>query len=351
MSLITKNNYEAFLLDYVEGNLSPEHTAELMLFFENNPELKEDLDEFDMLTLDVPETELKNKEALKVDEDKVTALTFDDFAISEIEGLNTEEQTAALKAFLAKNPVKQKEFEAYQNTKLVGADTIFENKAALKKDKKVIPLYWWYSAAAAVILMVFLLKGINFGADKPVDELANDVKTEIQTSQENNKQGVEEVITEENLVANKEEVEDVIDKKDSQKQIENKPNKKPQQIEPNIIEETPELLAEENKKVEQIIEPKDTASIQEESPKKDNLTPPEDEFLYADDVVIVFEDDEPENKDDNTVASTTKKPTKFDAVAAAVKQQVKEKWLTKDNGESIFALNDGGVFGFLKGKK
>ena len=63
MSLITKNNYEAFLLDYVEGNLSPEHTAELMLFFENNPELKEDLDDFALLTLDVPETQLKNKEA------------------------------------------------------------------------------------------------------------------------------------------------------------------------------------------------------------------------------------------------------------------------------------------------
>ena len=350
MSLITKNNYEAFLLDYVEGNLSPEHTAELMLFFENNPELKEDLDEFDMLTLDVPETELKNKEALKVDEDKVTALTFDDFAISEIEGLNTEEQTAALKAFLAKNPVKQKEFEAYQNTKLVGADTIFENKAALKKDKKVIPLYWWYSAAAAVILMVFLLKGINFGGEKPVDVLANDVKTEIQTTPKNNKQGVEEVIPEENLVANKEAVEDVIDQKDSPKQIDNKTNKKPQQIVPEKINDAPELLAEENK-IKQTDNLKDTATLTPKTLKEESIEPQEDEFLYADDVVIVFEDDEPQNKDDNTVAATTKKPTKFDAVAAAVKQQVKEKWLTKDNGESIFALNEGGVFGFLKGKK
>lgn len=348
MSLITKNNYEAFLLDYVEGNLSPEYTAELMLFFENNPELKEDLEAFDMLTLDVPETQLKNKEALKIDEDKVTALTFDDFAISEIEGLNTEEQTTALKAFLAKNPVKQKEFEVYQNTKLVGAATIFENKAALKQDKKVIPLYWWYSAAAAIILIVFLLKGINFGTDKPVDVLANDVKIEKKSETLNNQEIQEEVVPQENLIANKEEV---IEQQNNSTQIKKKNNKKPQQIAPNSIEETPELLAEENKKVEQIIEPKDTATIQEESPKKENLTPPEDEFLYADDVVIVFEDDEPENKDDNTVASTTKKPTKFDAVAAAVKQQVKEKWLTKENGESIFALNDGGVLGFLKGKK
>lgn len=347
MSLITKNNYEAFLLDYVEGNLSPEHTAELMLFFENNPELKEDLEAFDMLTLDVPQTELKNKEALKIDENKVTALTFDDFAIAEIEGLNSKKQSAALKTFLVQNPSKQKEFEAYQKTKLVGVATIFENKAALKQDKKVVPLYWWYSAAAAVILIVFLLKGINFGADKPVDVLANDVKIEKKSETVNNQEIQEEVVPQENLIANKE----VIEQQNNSTQIKKKNNKKPQQIEPNIIEETPELLAEENKKVEQIVEPKDTASIQEESPKKDNLTPPENEFLYADDVVIVFEDDEPENKDDNTVASTTKKPTKFDAVAAAVKQQVKEKWLTKENGESIFALNDGGVFGFLKGKK
>jgi len=161
MSLITKNNYEAFLLDYVEGNLSPEHTAELMLFFENNPELKEDLEEFDLLTLDVPETNLKNKEVLKIDENRITALTFDDYAIAEIEGLNSNEKSEEFAVFLKGNPIYQKEFEVYQKTKLVASTIVFDDKPALKREQKVIPLYWWVTSAAAVILALFLLNGIN----------------------------------------------------------------------------------------------------------------------------------------------------------------------------------------------
>ncbi len=65
MSLITKNNYEAYLLDYVEENLSPELIAELMLFFENNPELKEDLEAFEIHELIAPCVVLKDKSHLK----------------------------------------------------------------------------------------------------------------------------------------------------------------------------------------------------------------------------------------------------------------------------------------------
>ena len=44
MTLITKNNYEAYMLDYVEEKLSPELTNELMLFLENNPEIKMEIE-------------------------------------------------------------------------------------------------------------------------------------------------------------------------------------------------------------------------------------------------------------------------------------------------------------------
>ena len=44
MSNINRNNYEAFLLDYVEQNLTAELVAELMLFLEQNPDLKAELE-------------------------------------------------------------------------------------------------------------------------------------------------------------------------------------------------------------------------------------------------------------------------------------------------------------------
>ena len=46
MNRINLSNYEAWLLDYAEGNLSAEDTAELLLFMEQHHELQVDLDNF-----------------------------------------------------------------------------------------------------------------------------------------------------------------------------------------------------------------------------------------------------------------------------------------------------------------
>lgn len=51
MNNINKNNYEAWFLDYSEGNLNQEQIAELLLFVENNPELQETFNEFEIIPL------------------------------------------------------------------------------------------------------------------------------------------------------------------------------------------------------------------------------------------------------------------------------------------------------------
>ena len=43
---IDKNNYEAFFLDYHEGNLSPQEVADLYLFLSQYPELKKEFEDF-----------------------------------------------------------------------------------------------------------------------------------------------------------------------------------------------------------------------------------------------------------------------------------------------------------------
>lgn len=325
MSLITKNNYEAFLLDYVEGNLSPEHTAELMLFFENNPELKEDLEAFDLLTLDVPETNLKNKEALKIDEEKISALTFDDFAIAEIEGLNSVEKSNEFALFLKQNPSYQKEYEVYQKTKLVASTVIFEDKPALKREQKVIPLYWWVTSAAAVILALFLLKGVNWNDENTIPIIANEI--ENNSVKEEPLNNVESVV-EDNLIA---EETDVIEKVEEVKKEKVIQPIKPQSI--IVKEKEPEVILA-NETIPNVI--KDSISNQVNNPKEEIYEDEEILLASTENVKIVYEDEE----DNSSESTTTKKPSKFDAVRAAIKQQVNEKWLTKDDGESVFALND-----------
>jgi hypothetical protein len=51
MNRINFSNYEAWLLDYAEGNLSAEDTAELLLFMEQHPELQTDVDNLMEFTL------------------------------------------------------------------------------------------------------------------------------------------------------------------------------------------------------------------------------------------------------------------------------------------------------------
>lgn len=337
MSLITKNNYEAFLLDYVEGNLSPEHTAELMLFFENNPELKEDLEEFDLLTLEVPKTNLENKEALKIDEDIITALTFDDFAIAEIEDLNSKEQSAAFAAFLKENPTQQKEFEIYQKTKLVSSVLVFEDKPALKREQKVIPLYWWVTSAAAVILALFLLKGVNWSDEQIMPIIANEI--ENKSGEEEPLNNVETVV-EENLIAEETDVVEKVKELRIEKAIQ---PKKPQSV--IVKEKEPDVMLA-NETMPDVI--KDSVSNQTNKPEEEIVD--DEEFLLAstDDVKIVYEEDEVE--DNSSTNASAKTPSKFDAVRAVIKQQVREKFLNKVKDETAVALNDG-PFSFLKRKK
>ena len=51
MEKINLNNYEAFFLDYAEGNLPAEQVAMLEDFLNTHPHLRKELEQFDMITL------------------------------------------------------------------------------------------------------------------------------------------------------------------------------------------------------------------------------------------------------------------------------------------------------------
>jgi len=89
MNLITRKNYEAYLLDYVEGNLSPELIAELMLFLEQNPDLKEVLEDFEIHKLEPVEDLGFDKTRLKKETGIITSDNYEDFIIAEVESNRT----------------------------------------------------------------------------------------------------------------------------------------------------------------------------------------------------------------------------------------------------------------------
>jgi hypothetical protein len=217
---INLNNYEAYFLDYHEGNLSPQQVADLFLFLSQHPELKKEFEDFEHIVLeDFSAPVFENKDRLKknitaenreeyfiravegtLDTTELALLTTfltthpefvtefnlfqktklqadasvvfenktllkqgvvvkEEQLIAAVEGLLTKEEQQLLEQQLAGNPDLQKSFVAYQQTKAIAdSDIIFKNKQTLKrKERKVVPLYYYVAAAASIILLFGIL--------------------------------------------------------------------------------------------------------------------------------------------------------------------------------------------------
>lgn len=158
MSNIDRHNYEAFLLDYLEQNLSPNMVAELMVFLEQHPDLKQELDELQAFeVLEPTSLPFDNKSMLKKD-------ALDNLMIAEIEGINTPLESKTLKQILKADKIAKNDFQLFKQTKLKSKKVIFKDKPSLKKEAAIIPLKWFKHAAAAVIVMTILIQGIDDGS-------------------------------------------------------------------------------------------------------------------------------------------------------------------------------------------
>ncbi|MGB0887381.1 MAG: hypothetical protein ACPGSL_04605 [Vicingaceae bacterium] len=335
MSLITKNNYEAYLLDYVEENLSPELIAELMLFFENNPELKEDLEAFEIHELIAPSIELVDKSQLKKEVNFITVSNYEDFIIAEVEGLNTPETSIQLNAFLAKNPSLQKDFVAYQNTKLLAPTIVFEDKKALfQKEAKVISLYWWSSAVAAAIVILVWFNGFNSSVKQQYFPLANTNHTNID---DENEDSLSFYVFEDEKpqIAT---VSKKITKNNKQEKNKEKGIKPSTEI-VNEAEENPLAALPENKDV------LDSVGQKEATPEENEIEP--DEVLLAENSVkIVYEDELLYN---GNPAPVKKKMTKLQIFRKVIKKQIQAKVLDKGKDRMLLAYNSKPA-NFIRGK-
>lgn len=324
MTLITRNNYEAFMLDYIEENLSPELTAEFMLFLDDNPELKGELEGFEIHRLEPIAIGLMDKSSLKKEDIPFVIGEFEDLAIGEIEGENAPENTVELNSFLRENPKYQSDFNVYQKTKLQASNIIFDAKKALKKkERRVIPIYWWYSSAAAVLIMFFLFNIFKRDNIKklPIVEEQREVMIPLK------KDVSGETRVQENEMAHL---------KDKPSSFSQKPQIK---IKQTTVQQAPVEIVLEEKRVNDKVLSIDSEKQQEII--KDTIFHdvieelPKEVIQYANNVKITY-DDEPKFK-------VVKKKSRIWAVGQFITKPLKKRILTQDkdeNGEVIaYAIN------------
>ncbi|MFW6224084.1 MAG: anti-sigma factor family protein [Bacteroidota bacterium] len=137
---INRNNYEIYIIDYLDGNLSPAQVDELMLFLDQNPDIKEEIDGLENTLPDTGEQPavFSDKAALKqLDSSQQSSINRDDYEtwfIAAVEGTLSREEMLILDDFLSENPDLQKDFDLFMATKLeADANITYQDKDLLKQ--------------------------------------------------------------------------------------------------------------------------------------------------------------------------------------------------------------------------
>jgi len=166
--IINIDNYELYVIDYLEDNLNKIKKQEMTDFLGLQPHISEEiksLNEFKFTEKDADSLDadfmmsLKKNEIIKTK--TISEDTYETVFIAQIEGdLNTEE-SGNLNSFLKENPSLKAEFKLQESLRFqADEEIIFENKAILKKKSRLVVL--WPSVAAIAALMI-----LSFWVFKP----------------------------------------------------------------------------------------------------------------------------------------------------------------------------------------
>ena len=166
---ISINNYEAYLIDYMDGLLNNAETQQLKAFCVQNhidfEELTEDLPVLESTddTFDEKEYLFKNK---IVPFGSINEDNYEERFIAYQELLLDGEKEREVEEFADKNPFLLKDLRIYGNCRLKPDTTVvFKDKDNLKKKAVILPLYAKIAAVAAVIAVLFGLSWLPKNED------------------------------------------------------------------------------------------------------------------------------------------------------------------------------------------
>lgn len=175
---ITRDNYEPYFLDFLDGNLAEDQIDQFLDFLEQNPDLKEELHGIESLKLDEEEIVYSGKNSLyKTGEDARKSSEIK--MIAHLEGDMNDEERKAFEAYLSLHPELQKEYELFRKAKLTPDSAVrFPDKQKLYRKSRPVIVMNWVARAAAVVALVWGINAIYESQRSPVTS-----KTQPRTAQ------------------------------------------------------------------------------------------------------------------------------------------------------------------------
>jgi uncharacterized protein YbcI len=168
-----RSNYEIWFTDWLDGNLGKEQVEELKIFLKENPDLNEELNGLDLVTLNAPDLTFSGKAGLGKSPGSISDSEFDYLCIASLENDLTTGQKAELEEIIGRDEMKRKTFELIQKLRLKPLQAGFPRKSIIKKlttGRKILRLsIVGLSAAAtiAVIIFIYRLNPSNIKSESP----------------------------------------------------------------------------------------------------------------------------------------------------------------------------------------
>jgi len=173
---ISRQNYEQYFVDYLDGKLNEKQVGILMSFLEFNPDLKVELADIEKMCLAPDETKFSEKaNLLKSETDLSKAAILKDFemyCISRIENDIADEDEEILQGIIGDDPDREDTYMLYQSTRLMPDESItYPGKARLKKRFVPFPYRIIMPAAAAVAALLIVIQ-VFTGRDPEINNAA-----------------------------------------------------------------------------------------------------------------------------------------------------------------------------------
>ena len=115
--MVSKENYEIWMMDYLDGTLSDTDEATLLQFLEENPQLKEELNGLDNTILKPTETSFNLKSNLLKTPAQEYEMDYPEYvAVKELEEELSADEQAWKSSYLKKNKKHSRLFALYSKT-------------------------------------------------------------------------------------------------------------------------------------------------------------------------------------------------------------------------------------------
>ncbi|HVN58372.1 MAG TPA: hypothetical protein VMT63_08760 [Bacteroidales bacterium] len=201
-----RNDYQVWLIDYLDGTLDSTREAALFAFLEKNPDLKEELEDIRSLPHPGNMAEFRGKDLLKKNTSNIPAGQFEILCIADAENDLDDAGRGELLEIISPDPGRRKIYEEIAKIKLKAPAITFRGKSRLKKlttGGKIVRYSIALLSAAAAVTLILLSVNTSGTAERHRGELS------MATNQGNNALTVENIrprVTAPSIVKPKDEV-------------------------------------------------------------------------------------------------------------------------------------------------